>query len=176
MYVTEWVPVRKGDRRSRGSTRREIEAGVAALRPCEAPGARSRETRAKREHERAAAAEGVRPDHAAGPSTTRRARWRRPTRPRRAATAQIAHGRGPAGEVVDRARRSTASSRCRGVNVGDRVENMGGNGADVPDRRQPRARPDGDRCPSRPAVGAEGGPADRRSRPTRCRAGRSRAR
>jgi len=51
VFVTEWVPVRKGDRLARFDTS-EIEAGIAALRAGEAQ-ARVGESRAKREYERA---------------------------------------------------------------------------------------------------------------------------
>ena len=124
VYVTEWVPVRKGDRLARLDTT-ETEAGIAALKAMEAQ-ARVAESRAKRESERAqqlqkyglitpqafddakSAVEAAEAATAASQAQTRTAEARL------AKSTLVA----PIGGVV----------ALRAVNVGDRVENMGGNG------------------------------------------------
>jgi RND family efflux transporter MFP subunit len=124
VYVTEWVPVRQGDRLARLDTS-EIEAGIAALKAVEAQ-ARVGESRAKREYERAqqlqkyglitpqafddakSAVEAAEAATAASQAQTRTAEARL------AKSALTA----PINGVV----------ALRAVNVGDRVENMGGSG------------------------------------------------
>jgi len=124
VYVTEWVPVRKGDRLARLDTT-ETEAGIAALKAMEAQ-ARVAESRAKRESERAqqlqkyglitpqafddakSAVEAAEAATAASQAQTRTAEARL------AKSTLVA----PIGGVV----------ALRAVNVGDRVENMGGSG------------------------------------------------
>jgi len=122
--VTEWVPVRKGDRLAQLDIT-EIEAGIAALKAVEAQ-ARVAETRAKREYERAqqlqkyglvtpqafddarSAVEAAEAATAASQAQTRTAEARL------AKSTLVA----PINGVV----------ALRAVNVGDRVENMGGSG------------------------------------------------
>jgi RND family efflux transporter MFP subunit len=122
VYVTEWVPVRKGDRLAQLDTS-ETEAGIAALKAMEAQ-ARVAESRAKREYERAqqlqkfglitpqafddakSAVEAAEAATAASMAQTRTAEARL------AKSTLVA----PMNGVV----------ALRGVNVGDRVENMGG--------------------------------------------------
>jgi membrane fusion protein, multidrug efflux system len=124
VYVTEWVPVRKGDKLARLDTT-ETEAGIAALKAVEAQ-ARVAEARAKREYERAqqlqkyglitpqafddakSAVEAAEAATAASQAQTR-------TGEARLAKSTLA---APINGVV----------ALRAVNVGDRVENMGGNG------------------------------------------------
>jgi len=124
VYVTEWVPVRKGDRLAQLDIT-EIEAGIAALKAVEAQ-ARVAETRAKREYERAqqlqkyglvtpqafddarSAVEAAEAATAASQAQTRTAEARL------AKSTLVA----PINGVV----------ALRAVNVGDRVENMGGSG------------------------------------------------
>jgi len=64
VYVTEWVPVRKGDKLARLDTT-ETEAGIAALKAVEAQ-ARVAESRAKREYERASNCRSSGSSHPAG--------------------------------------------------------------------------------------------------------------
>jgi len=124
VYVTEWVPVRKGDRLARLDTT-ETEAGIAALKAMEAQ-ARVAESRARREYERAqqlqkyglitpqafddakSAVEAAEAATAASQAQTRTAEARL------AKSTLVA----PINGVV----------ALRGVNVGDRVENMGSSG------------------------------------------------
>ena len=123
VFVTEWVPVRKGDRLARFDTS-EIEAGVAALRAGEAQ-ARVGESRAKREYERAQQLKEF------GLIT-----------PQSFDDARSAVEAAEAATAAAQAQIKTAQARLaksmlfapmdgivafRGVNVGDRVENMGGN-------------------------------------------------
>jgi len=124
VYVTEWVPVHKGDKLARLDTT-ETEAGLEALKAGVAQ-AQVNEARAKREYDRAQqlkqyglitqqnlddAKTAV--DAAAAFSSAAQAQVR-------AAEARLAKSAivSPMDGVVD----------LRGVNVGDRVENMGGNG------------------------------------------------
>jgi RND family efflux transporter MFP subunit len=124
VYVTEWVPVRKGDRLAQLDTA-ETEAGIAALKAMEAQ-ARVAESRAKREYERAqqlqkfglitpqayddakSAVEAAQAATAASQAQTR-------TAEARLAKSSLT---APINGVV----------ALRAVNVGDRVENMGGSG------------------------------------------------
>jgi len=121
VYVTEWVPVRKGDRLARLDTT-EIEAGIAALKAVEAQ-ARVGESRAKREYERAQQLQKfglITPQafddaktavEAAEAATAASMAQTRAVESRLAKSALVA----PIDGVV----------ALRGVNVGDRVENMG---------------------------------------------------
>jgi RND family efflux transporter MFP subunit len=123
VYVTEWVPVRKGDRLARFDTS-EIEAGIAALRAGEAQ-ARVGESRAKREYERAQqlkefglitpqAFDDAKSAVEAAEAATTAAQAQIKTAQARLAKSMLF---APIDGVV----------AFRGVNVGDRVENMGGN-------------------------------------------------
>lgn len=122
VYVTEWVPVRKGDRLARFDTS-EIEATIAALRAGEAQ-ARVGESRARREYERAQQLKEF------GLIT-----------PQAFDDAKSAVEAAEAATAAAQAQIRTAQARLaksmlfapidgivafRGVNVGDRVENMGG--------------------------------------------------
>jgi membrane fusion protein, multidrug efflux system len=123
VYVTEWVPVKKGQRLARLDTS-EIEAGIAALKAIEAQ-ARVTVSRARREFERAQqlkefglitpqafddAQSAVEAAEAASSAATAQTRA---TQTRLGKSLLLA----PMDGVV----------AFRGVNVGDRVENMGGN-------------------------------------------------
>jgi RND family efflux transporter MFP subunit len=123
VFVTEWVPVRKGDRLARFDTS-EIEAGIAALRAGEAQ-ARVGESRAKREYERAQqlkefglitpqSFDDARSAVEAAEAATAAAQAQIKTAQARLAKSQLF---APMDGIV----------AFRGVNVGDRVENMGGN-------------------------------------------------
>jgi RND family efflux transporter MFP subunit len=122
--VTEWVPVRKGDRLARLDTT-ETEAGIAALKAMEAQ-ARVAESRAKREYERAQQLQKY------GLIT-----------PQAFDDAKSAVDAAEAATAASQAQTRTAEARLakstllapisgvvalRAVNVGDRVENMGGSG------------------------------------------------
>jgi membrane fusion protein (multidrug efflux system) len=123
VYVTEWVPVRKGERLARFDTS-EIDSTVAALKAVEAQ-ARVGESRARREYERAQQLQTfglITPQafddaksavEAAEASTSAAAAQIRTAQARLAKSLLVA----PIDCVV----------AFRGVNVGDRVENMGGN-------------------------------------------------
>jgi membrane fusion protein, multidrug efflux system len=123
VYVTEWVAVKKGDRLARLDTR-ESEAGIETLKAGEAQ-ARVSEARAKREYERALQLKEY------GLIT-----------PQALDDAKSAVEASEAGSAAARAQIKTAEARLaksfitapmdgvvalRGVSVGDRVENMGGN-------------------------------------------------
>jgi membrane fusion protein, multidrug efflux system len=123
VYVTEWVPVKKGAKLARLDTR-ETEAGIEALKAAEAQ-ARVAENRAKREYERAQQLNQY------GLIT-----------PQALDDAKTAVESAEAGSAAARAQIRTAETRLskalitapmdgvlalRGVSVGDRVENMGGN-------------------------------------------------
>jgi membrane fusion protein (multidrug efflux system) len=123
VYVTEWVPVRKGDRLARFDTS-EIEATVAALKAVEAQ-ARVGESRARREYDRAQQLQKY------GLIT-----------PQAFDDSKSAVEAAEAATAASQAQIKTAQARLaksllvapmdgvvafRGVNVGDRVENMGGN-------------------------------------------------
>ncbi len=122
VYVTEWVPVRKGDRLARLDTT-ETEAGIAALKAVEAQ-TRVAEARAKREYERAQQLQQyglITPQafddaksavEAAEAATAAAAAQIRTAEARLAKSTLLA----PIDGIV----------AFRGVNVGDRVENMGG--------------------------------------------------
>jgi RND family efflux transporter MFP subunit len=121
VYVTEWVPVRRGDRLARLDTS-ETEAGIAAIKAVEAQ-ARVAEVRARRELDRAQQLTQY------GLIT-----------PQGLDEAKSAIEAAEAGTAAASAQIRTAETRLakslltapidgvvalRGVNVGDRVENMG---------------------------------------------------
>lgn len=121
VYVTEWVPVRKGDRLARLDST-ETEAGIAALRAVEAQ-AKVAEARARREYERA-----------------QQLRQYGLITPQAFDDAKSAVEAAEAGTAAAAAQTRTAEARLakstivapmngvvalRGVSVGDRVENMG---------------------------------------------------
>lgn len=121
VYVTEWVPIRKGDRLARLDTT-ETEAGIAALKAVEAQ-TRVAEARAKREYERAQqlqqyglitpqAFDDAKSAVAAAEAATAAAAAQIRTAEARLAKSTLL---APMDGVV----------AFRGVNVGDRVENMG---------------------------------------------------
>ena len=124
VYVTEWVAVRRGARLARLDTR-ETEAGIEALKAGEAQ-AKVAEARARREYERA-----------------QQLRQYGLITPQNLDDARSAVEAAEAMTAASRAQIKTAEARMaksfitapmdgvvalRGVNVGDRVENMGGNG------------------------------------------------
>jgi RND family efflux transporter MFP subunit len=121
VYVTEWVPVRKGDRLAQLDTS-ETEAGIAALKAMEAQG-RVAESRAKREYERAVQLKQyglITPqsfDDATSAVEAAEAATSAASAQTRTAEARLAKSllQSPIDGVV----------ALRGVNVGDRVENMG---------------------------------------------------
>jgi len=121
VYVTEWVPVRKGERLAQLDTS-ETEAGIAALKAMEAQG-RVAESRAKREYERAVQLKQyglITPqsfDDAKSAVEAAEAATSAASAQTRTADARLAKSslRSPIDGVV----------ALRGVNVGDRVENMG---------------------------------------------------
>ncbi len=123
VYVTEWVPVRRGARLAKLDTR-ETEAGIEALEAAEAQ-AKVGENRARREFERAQQLKQY------GLIT-----------PQAFDDARTAVEAAEAATAAARAQVRTAQTRLtksfltapmdgvvalRGVSVGDRVENMGGN-------------------------------------------------
>ncbi len=123
VYVTEWVPVRRGARLARLDTR-ETEAGIEVLRAAEAQ-AKVGENRANREYERAQqlkqfglitqqALDDARTAVEAAETGTSAARAQIRTAETRLAKSFIT---APMDGIV----------ALRGVSVGDRVENMGGN-------------------------------------------------
>ncbi len=123
VYVTEWVPVRRGARLARLDTR-ETEAGIEALKAAEAQ-ARVAENRARREYERAQQLkqfglitqqnlDDAKSAVEAAEAATAAARAQVKTADARLAKSFITS---PMDGVV----------ALRGVSVGDRVENMGGN-------------------------------------------------
>lgn len=122
VYVTEWVPVKKGDRLARFDTS-EIEASILALKAVEAQ-SRVAESRARREYERAQQLKEY------GLIT-----------PQNFDDAKSAVEAAEAATLAAVAQTTAAQTRLRkslihapmngvvafrGVNVGDRVENMGG--------------------------------------------------
>jgi len=124
VYVTEWVPVKRGDRLARLDTR-ETEAGIETLKAAEAQ-AKVAENRARREYDRALqlkeyglitpqALDDAKTAVEAAEATTAAARAQIKTAETRMAKSFITS---PMDGVV----------ALRGVSVGDRVENMGGNG------------------------------------------------
>jgi RND family efflux transporter MFP subunit len=123
VYVTEWVAVKKGARLARLDTR-ESEAGIETLRANEAQ-ARVAEARAKREYERAQQLKqyGLITPQALDDATSAV----------EASEAQTAAARAQIKAAEARLAKSFITSpmdgvvALRGVSVGDRVENMGGN-------------------------------------------------
>jgi RND family efflux transporter MFP subunit len=123
VYVTEWVPVRRGARLARLDTR-ETEAGIETLRAGEAQ-ARVAETRARREYERALQLQQyglITPqslDDAKSAVEAAEAATAAARAQIKAAQARLAKSfiTAPMDGVV----------ALRGISVGDRVENMGGN-------------------------------------------------
>ncbi len=123
VYVTEWVPVRKGDRLARLDTT-ETEAAIEAIKATVAQ-ARVAEARARREYERAQqlkqfglitpqALDDAKSAVEAAEAATSASNAQIKTAEARLAKSFIAS---PIDGVV----------ALRAVNVGDRVENMGGN-------------------------------------------------
>jgi membrane fusion protein, multidrug efflux system len=123
VYVTEWVPVKRGDKLARLDSR-ETEAGIETLRAAEAQ-AKVSQNRAQREYERAMQLKEY------GLIT-----------PQALDDAKTAVEASEAAMTAARAQIKTAETRLskllilspmdgvvalRGVSVGDRVENMGGN-------------------------------------------------
>jgi membrane fusion protein (multidrug efflux system) len=122
VYVTEWVPVRKGDRLARLDTS-ETEAGIEALKAGVSQ-ARVAETRARREYERALQLKQyglITPQNLDDAKSAVEA-----------AEAAVAAGNAQVKTAETRLAKSFLTSpmdgvvALRGVNVGDRVENMGG--------------------------------------------------
>jgi membrane fusion protein, multidrug efflux system len=124
VYVTEWVPVRAGARLARLDTR-ENEAAVEALRAGEAQ-ARVADTRARREHARALQLKEY------GLITAQALDDARSAEEAATAATAAAHAQVRAAEARMAKSFITAPMdgviALRGVNVGDRVENMGGDG------------------------------------------------
>ena len=122
VYVTEWVPVRKGDRLAHLDTR-ETEAGIDALKAAVAQ-AQVAESRAKREYERAQQLKQyglITPQNFDDAKTAVDA-----------AEAAVSAANAQVRAVESRLAKSFLTApmdgvvALRGVNVGDRVENMGG--------------------------------------------------
>ena len=122
VYVTEWVPVKKGDRLARFDTS-EIEASILALKAVEAQ-ARVAESRARREYERAQQLKAY------GLITPQN--FDDATSAVEAAEAATLAAIAQTTAAQTRLRKSLIHAPMngvvafRGVNVGDRVENMGG--------------------------------------------------
>jgi membrane fusion protein, multidrug efflux system len=125
VYVTEWVPVHRGTRLARLDTR-ETDAGIEALEAAEAQ-AKVGENHARREYERAQqlrqyglitsqALDDAKTAVEAAEAATTAARAQIRTAETRLAKSLITS---PMDGIV----------AMRGVSVGDRVENMGGNSA-----------------------------------------------
>jgi membrane fusion protein, multidrug efflux system len=125
VYVTEWVPVARGARLARLDTR-ETEAGIEALKAAEAQ-AKVAENRARREYERAQQLKqfGLITPQALDDAKTAV----------EAAEAAMTSARAQIKTAETRLTKSFITSpmdgivALRGVSVGDRVENMGGNSA-----------------------------------------------
>ena len=122
VYVTEWVPVRKGARLARLDTT-ETEAGLEGLKALEAQ-ARVNEARARREHERALQLKQyglITPQNLDDAKTALEAAEAGTA----AAVAQLRTGEARLGKSHLTAPIDGVVA-LRAVNVGDRVENMGG--------------------------------------------------
>jgi membrane fusion protein, multidrug efflux system len=123
VYVTEWVPVKRGDKLARLDGR-ETEAGIEALKAAEAQ-ARVNQNRAQREYERAQQLKqyGLITPQAFDDAKTAV----------EAAEASVTAARAQIKTAETRLSKLLISSpmdgvvALRGVSVGDRVENMGGN-------------------------------------------------
>lgn len=123
VYVTEWVPVKRGDKLARLDSR-ETEAGIEALRANEAQ-ARVSQNRAQREFERAQQLKQyglITPQALDDAKTAVEASEAAMT----AARAQIKTAETRLGKLLITAPMDGVVA-LRGVSVGDRVENMGGN-------------------------------------------------
>ncbi|MFB3855423.1 MAG: efflux RND transporter periplasmic adaptor subunit [Vicinamibacterales bacterium] len=122
VYVTQWVPVRKGDRLARLDTT-ETQAAIDALKATEAQ-VRVAETRARREYERA---QQLREYGLITPQSLDDARSAldAAVAASAAAAAQVRAGEARLGKALIRAPMDGVVA-LRSVNVGDRVENMGG--------------------------------------------------
>lgn len=123
VYVTQWVPVRKGEALAKLDTS-EVEAGLEGLRALEAQ-ARVQETRAQREYERAIQLKQY------GLMTTQGLDDAKSALEASQAASVAARAQVRAGEA--RLAKSAINAPMDGiiaerfVSVGDRVENMGGN-------------------------------------------------
>jgi len=123
VYVTEWVPVRKGDKLAHLDTR-ETEAGIDAIKATVAQ-ARVSQARATREYDRA---RQLKEFGLITPQNFDEARSAVD-----AAAAAVAAGEAQVKAAESRLAKSYIVSpmdgivALRGVSVGDRVENMGGN-------------------------------------------------
>ena len=124
VYVTEWVPVRKGARLARLDTR-ETEAGIEALKAMVAQ-ARVGESRAQREFERA---QQLKQFGLITPQSFDDAKTAVDAAEAAVSAASAARGPGRPLRAICRSRNITAPMdgvvALRGVSVGDRVENMG---------------------------------------------------
>jgi membrane fusion protein, multidrug efflux system len=123
VYVTEWVPVKRGDRLARLDSR-ETEAGIETLRAAEAQ-AKVGQNRAQREYERAQQLKQyglITPQASDDAKTAVEAADAAMT----AARAQIKAAETRLSKLLITAPMDGVVA-LRGVSVGDRVENMGGN-------------------------------------------------
>jgi len=123
VYVTEWVPVKRGDRLARLDSR-ETEAGIETLRAAEAQ-AKVGQNRAQREFERAQQLKQyglITPQAFDDAKTAVEAADAAMT----AARAQIKAAETRLNKLLITAPMDGVVA-FRGINVGDRVENMGGN-------------------------------------------------
>jgi len=123
VYVTEWVPVKRGDKLARLDSR-ETEAGIETLRAAEAQ-AKVGQNRAQREYERAQQLKQyglITPQALDDAKTSVEAADAAIT----AARAQIKAGETRLGKLLILSPMDGVVAQ-RGVSVGDRVENMGGN-------------------------------------------------
>jgi RND family efflux transporter MFP subunit len=123
VYVTQWVPVRRGAALARLDTT-EVDAGLDALRAVEAQ-ARVAEARAKREHDRAVQLRefGLITQQAFDEATSA---LEAAVAARTAARAQVRTGEARLAKSSIVAPMDGVIAE-RNVSVGDRVENMGGN-------------------------------------------------
>jgi RND family efflux transporter MFP subunit len=123
VYVTEWVPVKRGDKLARLDSR-ETEAGIETLRAAEAQ-AKVAQNRAQREYERAQQLKQyglITPQASDDAKTAVEAADAAMT----AARAQIKAAETRLSKLLITAPMDGVVA-LRGVSVGDRVENMGGN-------------------------------------------------
>ena len=125
VYVTQWVPVRKGARLAQLDTS-ETEAGIEALKAVVSQ-AQVTEVRARREHDRAVQLKeyGLITQQALDEATSAQEAAEAATR---AARAQVHTGEARLAKSSIHAPMDGVVAE-RHVNVGDRVENMGGNTA-----------------------------------------------
>ena len=156
VYVTEWVPVRKGALLAQLDTT-ETEAGIAALKAVEAQARVARDPRAPRVRP-GGPAQAVRPDHA--PEPRRREDGRRGGRGGDGGRRRPdAHRRGAAGQDAHRGAHRRRRRLPRHQRRRSRREH-GRQWPGLPDRRQPAARPHGV-DPLVPARGGAHRPGDR---------------